>query len=358
MSFVSVSKIHNVCLVSLGLWLTLCPVLNHAFILDDFDFESNDGPEFNGHVAAVSPTATIDEHKHDQCSVYGYNDLKLGKLLGEGSYGKVQETEVKDIGKVAVKKFQNNNDFKMESGFLDVLELATREGTSLNVYRANLALKTAVQPDFDYGMISGLGSMETVLCLHLFSGSLSDRMQLPCPLNDAEMLRIAKGIAGGLIVLREVGIVHRDLKLNNILVNLESEDSIRVAEAAITDFGLAMPSRGSSLELDYINNIAGLTYGHHAPECRHRPTSATNASDVFSFGVVLQQILANQVFSYMELMVNLDMPWQMKMPVNSSPVQIFLRGLAVRCMRKHAIKRPTPEQIHREIVEVMNEHGL
>ncbi|CAN0253614.1 unnamed protein product, partial [Ectocarpus sp. 13 AM-2016] len=101
------------------------------------------------------------------------------------------------------------------------------------------------------------------------------------PLRSTDLLRIVTDVVNGMLYLHELGVMHRDLKPDNIL--LDADD-----RAVIADFGL---SRFSHPTNDHTAETG--TYRWMAPEViRHEPYS--KAADVYSFGVVLWQIVARK----------------------------------------------------------------
>ena len=136
---VSMKKYECVCVCHhlLDMWLILC-------VLSALEEECRRDDNAAKHtssavVSSLDNVVTMQESQEEHCIV-GYSQLKLGKALGKGSYGKVQETVVDGL-KVAVKEFDSIKYFEIENGFLDALDVATREGEPLHPYRPNLALK-------------------------------------------------------------------------------------------------------------------------------------------------------------------------------------------------------------------------
>ena len=117
---------------------------------------------------------------------------------------------------------------------------------------------------------------------------LSELLGGPTPANMAEgfVLRVASHVAAGMLYLHAQGIMHRDLKSANVLL-----DATGVAK--VTDFGLAArapddTARGGSLTAE-----TG-TYRWMAPEViRHERYS--KKADVFSFGMILFELLTHQL---------------------------------------------------------------
>jgi tetratricopeptide (TPR) repeat protein/tRNA A-37 threonylcarbamoyl transferase component Bud32 len=129
----------------------------------------------------------------------------------------------------------------------------------------------------------------TFLTMKLLAGeTLSARLARTGPLAEAEALSIIRQVGAGLSAAHEAGILHRDIKAANIIL----DGSGGTVHACVTDFGLARPSLGDATSLT-LNGMAG-TPGYMAPElfCGGVPSTG---SDVFSFGVVVYQILTGHL---------------------------------------------------------------
>jgi serine/threonine-protein kinase len=106
--------------------------------------------------------------------------------------------------------------------------------------------------------------------------TLHQKLGLEGRLDLATTLRVCAQVADGLQALWEAGMVHRDVKPENILLDL-------VGNAYITDFGLAKDSQGSVLTRP--GQLLG-SMDYLAPE-QIRGEPVTGATDTYALGCVM-----------------------------------------------------------------------
>jgi serine/threonine-protein kinase len=133
-----------------------------------------------------------------------------------------------------------------------------------------------VVPVLDDGVEGGLPYLVQRL---IPGGSLADRVTDSGPLSLEESVRLLVGAAAGIDALHNAGLVHRDIKGANILL----EGDI----AYVSDFGLAKDSQASNLtrpgqalgSLDYMS-----------PE-QIRGEDVSPATDIYALGCVMFEVL-------------------------------------------------------------------
>jgi serine/threonine-protein kinase len=120
---------------------------------------------------------------------------------------------------------------------------------------------------------------------HVDGENLKELVQRSGPLPVRRAIEVALAVADGLAFAHEQGLVHRDVKPQNVLLSSEGE-------VKVTDFGIAR-----SLHVDHGVTQTGTVLGtgeYLAPEqASGKPVSP--ATDVYSLGVVLWELLAGDV---------------------------------------------------------------
>ncbi len=188
------------------------------------------------------------------------------------------------------------------------------------------------------------------LVMELVEGeTLADRLTRG-PLKTAAALDIAGQIAQALEAAHEQGVVHRDLKPAN--VKITPDDTVKVLDFGLAkafDQGSGISGQGSeeranSPTLSIMATQAGMVLGtaaYMSPE-QAKGANADQRSDVFSFGVVLYEMLTcRQPFqgdTAAEVMASVLIrdPDLTALPPNLHP---RLRDVITRCLEKQPKKR-------------------
>jgi tetratricopeptide (TPR) repeat protein len=117
--------------------------------------------------------------------------------------------------------------------------------------------------------------------------SLSDRLGRQRVLEPEEAARVAEQVARGLAAAHARGLVHRDVKPSNIMLESDS------GRAKVMDFGLARAMDGAGERMASSGGLVG-TPAYMSPEQINSPDRVDQRSDVYSLGVVLYELLTGE----------------------------------------------------------------
>ena len=126
------------------------------------------------------------------------------------------------------------------------------------------------------------------LIMELVEGpNLSRRLDEHGRMGDQELLPVARAIAEGLAAIHQLGIIHRDIKPDNILID-------PLGMPKISDLGLArMVDEADAQGLTATGMVLG-TPTYISPEAIRDSSSADAKSDIYSLGVTLYHLLAGR----------------------------------------------------------------
>ena len=126
------------------------------------------------------------------------------------------------------------------------------------------------------------------LTMKLLPGeTLAARLRRTTSLPVAEGLAIFNQMAAGLAAIHAAGIIHRDIKPNNIMLDGEGS-RVRLC---VTDFGLACAHEAEPSLLG--KGLVAGTPDYMAPEL-YQGQPPSQATDLFAFGVVLHEVFTGQ----------------------------------------------------------------
>lgn len=116
--------------------------------------------------------------------------------------------------------------------------------------------------------------------------TLQSKLDRSGPLDVAEILHLGRQMANGLAAAHTLGLIHRDIKPGNILIEAGTEQKVK-----ITDFGLARAADDATLTRTGV--ISG-TPGYMAPE-QAQGLALDHRADLFSLGSVLYQMASGRL---------------------------------------------------------------
>lgn len=215
-----------------------------------------------------------------------FEHYKIIKKLGEGGMGAVYLAEDQKLGrKVALKILLQEYFDNAERA--ERFEREARTAAKINNQYVMSIYSIGESKDETTDQVIHYIEME-----YIEGESLGDYMSRYSD-DLKQVVRLAEKIAAGLAAAHKLGIVHRDIKSDNILVDNEGNPKI-------LDFGLAKPAEGFvsdgqhdqtdtiSRELTKAGKILG-TVSFMSPE-QARGEALDTRSDIFSFGILLYQM--------------------------------------------------------------------
>jgi len=113
-------------------------------------------------------------------------------------------------------------------------------------------------------------------------------------LDEAEAVAIVAAATRGLAVAHGRGVIHRDVKPDNILIPW-AEPGVRLdfAKSKLSDLGLAKPEGGAQ-SLGTMSHVAMGTPGYMAPEQAEDAKTAGPPADIFAMGATLYALLSGR----------------------------------------------------------------
>ncbi|GMY31158.1 G-type lectin S-receptor-like serine/threonine-protein kinase At1g11330 isoform X1 [Fagus crenata] len=202
------------------------------------------------------------------------NNFHISNKLGQGGFGPVYRGKLSDGQEIAVKRLSRTSGQGLEEFMNEVVVISKLQHR--NLVRI---LGCCVE-----------GGEKMLIYEYMPNKSLDTFLFVPPKENLLDWrsrFNIIEGIGRGLLYLHRdsrLRIIHRDLKASNILLDKELNPKI-------SDFGMAKIF-GSNEDQANTNRVVG-TYGYMSPEYAMQG-QFSEKSDVFSFGVLLLEILSGR----------------------------------------------------------------
>ena len=285
----------------------------------------------------------------EQQTQFAYHNIQLYKAesLGSGSYGGV--CKAKCDGLLCAAKIMHPTLFDLrDPGTVSYLRKFQEECHLLSLARhPNVVQYLATYYDPDTRL--------PVLLMELCDESLTAFLERsPGPLSYHVQLNICLDIALALVYLHSNGLIHRDLTGNNVLMI--------GTRAKITDFGMSKLATGNPRMTALTLCPGNLLY--MSPEALDEAKSYTAKLDIFSFGVIVIQILTRQFPNPTDRFRTIHDPRyddevrrvvpeteRRQAHLQLIPDTHSLKPLALQCLKKE-IQRPSAIQLSERLSEL------
>lgn len=282
-------------------------------------FPRADSSSLPSRVAASPTPAALDAHARYVPGTTLVGRYRMVALLGKGGMGDVYRAEDLKLGQTVALKFlppRLANDPSARERFHREVRLA-RQVSHPNVCRV-----------FDIGEADG---RDFITMEYIDGEDLAALLRRIGRLPPDKALEIARQMCAGLAAAHDHGIIHRDMKPANIM--LDGRGRVR-----ITDFGLA----AAAAELQGEEATAG-TPAYMSPE-QFEGREVTLKSDLYALGLVLYEIFTGkQAFdapTYAE-MLRLREKSTPSFPSHlEKDIDPLVQRLILRCLEKEPAKRP------------------
>jgi eukaryotic-like serine/threonine-protein kinase len=247
-----------------------------------------------------------------------FGPYQLGKLIGEGGMGKVYEAVHEFMGRSVAVKVINAT-------------LTSDKTNASRFFQEIRALAKLNHPNIVSIYDAGRIDKRYYFTMERLPGpSLKDYTDSKKMLDEKEALGIISGIARGLGHAHAKGVVHRDVKPENILFDARGV-------ATITDFGLVMHHDDDHMSLTQEGFMVGSFY-YSAPEQVEGSRDIDGRSDIYSLGATLYYALTGRtVYSgtsakdvlTQHLAGNMVSPKRFNPKISGHTVQIVKKMMAV-----------------------------
>jgi eukaryotic-like serine/threonine-protein kinase len=194
---------------------------------------------------------------------------RLGARLGSGGFGTVFAARDERLGRPVAVKVIPSSGPAPERGAREALAAARLDHPGI----------VAV---FD----AGEEGDSRYLVSELVEGRTLDRLEADGALSDRDVVRIGLTLAGALAHARDRGVIHRDVKPQNVIVPHDRDDAR--AAAKLADFGIAHLADGESLTRT--GDVVG-TLAYMAPE-QAAGERIDDRADLYALALVLYEALA------------------------------------------------------------------
>jgi eukaryotic-like serine/threonine-protein kinase len=177
-------------------------------------------------------------------------------------------------------------------------------------------------------------------------GDLKASIDYKGPLSNAELAQLGAEVSSGLAHAHEKGVIHRDIKPHNILID-------DYGHTKLTDFGIAraLDATQATRTGSYLGTAL-----YSSPEQLHGER-VTPKSDVYSLGMTLYQAAVGEA-PFTGTPIEVASQHISRTPPAPSDFGVSLNeeaeALILDCVQKDPDRRPTAEEVHERLLDVVN----
>ena len=255
----------------------------------------------------------------EQDNEYNMNNISIGKRLGKGSFGEVFSGTLSDGRKIAIKRVSQKNLEKAKGGYL--FKAFFRELECMK--KCNCENSVILYNDFK-------SNNNFNIIMELCDGDLDHELRKrPEGFKVEEVRYIMSQLNNAFKKMVENNIIHRDLKLQNILIKYINEEKTKFIPK-LSDYGFS-----KIVTEKYTGTVLG-TPATMAPEIMNKQ-EYNNKVDLWSIGVLLYQLHFNE-YPYKGKIQEIKKNIRNKVPYKQ-PEDYYLRDLINKLLVENPIYR-------------------
>ncbi|MFZ5444515.1 MAG: protein kinase domain-containing protein [Myxococcota bacterium] len=262
----------------------------------------------------------------------------LEKLLGEGAMGQVFLARHTMLGRQAAIKVLRPEQYQRE----DLIQRFFQEARSVNQINHEHIVEIS---DFGQELGSTGKPIAVYFVMELLQGETLTARLAKGPLSLERALHVIKQLASALAAAHRLGVVHRDVKTDNVFLITRHGDSEYVK---VLDFGVAKLTQATP-DAPTVSTMDGAIIGtptSMSPE-QASGSAVDRRADVYAVGVLLYLLLSGRLpidaDSFGKLVALLLTKVPDPLPAQTpkgEPIPPALAALVMRCLEKDPAKRP------------------